>query len=70
VTPSRQDTPLLTLHADDSARFDRALEALAGSVQISQDVASSYQPTLSSSTASPSDAQSSIAGPSLSETGR
>jgi thymidine phosphorylase len=37
--------PLLTLHGYDSARFDRALEALAGSVQISQDVASSYQPT-------------------------
>jgi thymidine phosphorylase len=35
--------PLLTLHADDAARFDRALEALAGSVQISPDVASSYQ---------------------------
>jgi thymidine phosphorylase len=37
--------PLLTLHADDAARFDRALEALAGSVQISSEVASSYQPT-------------------------
>jgi thymidine phosphorylase len=42
--PVQAGQPLLTLHADDAARFDRALEALAGSVQISPDGASSYQP--------------------------
>jgi thymidine phosphorylase len=35
--------PLLTLHADDAGRFDRALESLADAVQISAD--GRYEPT-------------------------
>ncbi|TDU88635.1 thymidine phosphorylase [Kribbella voronezhensis] len=35
--------PLLTLHADDTSRFDRALESLADAVQISAD--GRYEPT-------------------------
>ena len=33
--------PLLTLHADDAARFDRALESLTDAIEIS----GSYTPT-------------------------
>jgi thymidine phosphorylase len=36
--------PLLTLHADDASRFDRALEALSDAVQVSPD-GTSYEPT-------------------------
>jgi thymidine phosphorylase len=35
--------PLLTLHADDTSRFDRALEALSDAVQVSPD-GTSYEP--------------------------
>jgi thymidine phosphorylase len=36
--------PLLTLHADDADRFDRALEVLADAVQLSPE-GTSYEPT-------------------------
>jgi thymidine phosphorylase len=38
--------PLFTLHADDEARFDRALEALTGAVDIAAADAQWSQPDL------------------------
>ncbi len=39
-------SPLFTLHADDEARFARALEALTGAVDIAAADAAWVQPTL------------------------